>query len=194
LLSQEYDPKPKYAPHRQHVSSRDATGKQKVQRQATRHAANGSLAGPRVEQLVEAAVAARYATPMPRRFQFSLRALLIATALFACTCGWVAHNANIVRQGQAISLGFDGYSGHSSFRIIGAKPFGSEPSIPWFRRALGDWPVEVLFYTPRGDPDGSELRRVRSLFPEAEIYGWPANEDELPPGIKRWPDDRYWMI
>jgi hypothetical protein len=128
-----------------------------------------------------------------RRFQFSLRALLVATALVAGPVAWVAHNANFVSQRKAMWLWIRD-SGHSCFDDVGAKPLGPERPLPWLRRALGDWPVRVLFYLPDGDPDGSELRRVRSLFPEAEIYGWPYNEDKLPPGVQRWPQGRRFMI
>ncbi len=97
---------------------------------------------------------------MPRP-QFSLRALLVATTVIAGPGAWVAHNANLVRQRKAMD------SSSSSFRFFtDGRP---ERSLPWLRRALGDEPIGGIYYDADRDPDGSELRRARELFPEAEI-------------------------
>ena len=106
---------------------------------------------------------------MPRRFQFSLRALLVVTAVIAGPCAWVAYNANIVRQRKAMEAEFVLIS-NSSLHFVGR--LGGQmrkQSLPWLCRALGDEPIEALSYMADRDPDGSELRRARELFPEAEI-------------------------
>jgi hypothetical protein len=48
---------------------------------------------------------------------------------------------------------------------------------------MGDFTCGTLLYYPRKDADGSQLRDVQRLFPEAIIWGWP-NESLLPKGVK----------
>lgn len=80
-------------------------------------------------------------------------------------------------------------------RSVGSYTYSTDATVPWLRRMLGDYAVHILFYDPAGDRDGTKLRRARSLFPEAEIWGWPDRPAaNLPRGIKPWPKDRHWMI
>lgn len=114
-----------------------------------------------------------YNNPMPRPLQFSLRALLVATAIIAGPCAWIAYNAPIVRQRKAMERRFV-HSSNSSVHFVGR--LGGQrrkQSLPWLRRTFGDRPIEALSYMPDRDPDGLELRRVHSLFPEARILEMP---------------------
>jgi hypothetical protein len=104
--------------------------------------------------------------PIPRP-QFTLRALLVAMLVVGASFAWVAHNANLVRQRNAMRSGFD-ITG-SCFLSFHDKLLGPEHRLPWLRRALGDEPIERLLYVANRDPNGCELSRARALFPEAEI-------------------------
>lgn len=44
-----------------------------------------------------------------------------------------------------------------------------EQPLTWLRQLFGDEPLRALLCSADRDPDGSELRRMRSIFPEAEI-------------------------
>ena len=118
---------------------------------------------------------------MSRRFQFSLRTLLVVTTVIGGPCAWVAYNTNLVRQRNAMRSGFrSGFSvpGASCFlHRVADQPLGPGHPLPWLRRALGDKPVQRLLYMPDRDPDGSELRRAEALFPETEI-----GVVKIPPG------------
>jgi hypothetical protein len=107
---------------------------------------------------------------MSRRFQFSLRTLLMLTAVFGGPCAWVAHNGIVVRERKAMREVFPTgkYCCHEEWCVA-----HREQTLPWLRRVFGDEPVNALHYIPDLDRDGSELRRVRSLFPESEIFGQP---------------------
>jgi hypothetical protein len=130
---------------------------------------------------------------MPRRFQFSLRTLLAATAIACGLCAWFAYNANIVRQRRAFWPLFNGERSYC-LREIGTPGYSTDATVPWLRHMLGDFPIHVIFYEVSADPDGTELVRVRKLFPEAEIWGWPGSKEKLPDGMKPWPENRFWMI
>ncbi len=101
---------------------------------------------------------------MPRP-QFTLRALLVTTTVLAGPCAWVAHNANIVRQRKAVDP--------SSWSLRFMADERPERSLPWLRRVLGDEAIARIYYSANRDPDGSELRRARALFPEAAIQPMP---------------------
>jgi hypothetical protein len=119
--------------------------------------------------------------------------MLVAMAMFAGAAAWIAHDAAIVRQRFAHMPLFDNRS--YCLTPVGTRVSSPKPTLPWLRRMLGDYPIDVLFYSPRMDPDGTQLLRVRNLFPEAEIWGWPVESPEnLPDGVKPWPKNRYFMI
>lgn len=104
---------------------------------------------------------------MTRRFQFSLRALLLFVVLASGVLSSIGHEARIVRQRRAI-FGVDYERDGCSFVPAELWP-GEAPSIPWIRRKLGDVPIPMILYFPQRDYDGVELERVTDLFPEAEI-------------------------
>lgn len=41
--------------------------------------------------------------------------------------------------------------------------------LPWLRRKLGDWPVDIILTPPRYGPE--MLADFRRVFPEAKIVG-----------------------
>jgi hypothetical protein len=71
---------------------------------------------------------------------------------------------------------------------------GDQASVSWLRKVMGDSPVPTLVYSPELDKDGSELRRVRRLFPEATIWGWQYSKQPLPEGIRPIPQGRRIII
>jgi hypothetical protein len=76
----------------------------------------------------------------------------------------------------------------SSFSVVYREQ--GPASIPWVRTMLGDEPLHLLVYEVDRDVKGAELRRVRKLFPEARILGWPSsNGYHLPEGVEQFPDD-----
>ena len=127
---------------------------------------------------------------MRRRFQFSLRALLVAILAVGVACAWVGNAAFVTRQRQALMLRFDEH--HYCLCAVAAPSCRHTKTVPWIRQVFGDYAVELLFYNPSADPAGAQLRQVQSLFPETEIWGWPyhPNGERLPDGIRHWPTDR----
>lgn len=108
-----------------------------------------------------------YNDRMPRRFQFSVRALLLFVLLASGVLTWIGHEASIVRQRRVI-LGVDHERDGCSF--VPAELWPEEaPTIPRIRRKLGDVPIPAIYYFPKRDYDGVGLERVTDQFPEAEI-------------------------
>ena len=103
---------------------------------------------------------------MPRRFQFSLRALLVGTALAATMATYIAHTAEIVRMRNALRRRFH----DRSFCLQDSGLVGqNSQQLSWLRRMMGDHPVGMLFYDPSLDKTGDILRDAETIFPEAEI-------------------------
>lgn len=93
---------------------------------------------------------------------------MVATTIVAATCAWVAHNAALVRQRQTMREVLRAKR-DPCFREEWCMVERREQPLPWLRQVFGDEPLRALLYTANRDPDGSELRRMRSIFPEAEI-------------------------
>ena len=95
------------------------------------------------------------------RFQFRLRTLMIMVTLVAAVCGYVAHEARIVRE-RRIQI-----TARSSSRILVYHGEQALPNGPnWFRFALGDVPIEWI------SPDhryATSADMLRALFPEAVV-------------------------
>jgi hypothetical protein len=104
------------------------------------------------------------------RFQFHLRALLLLVTLLAVACGYVARQAEIVRDRRSIfnfselSDGPQPIVGPANHYIC----FSLERrGVPWIRQLLGDRAVFEIGL-PIGT-DKAERQRVAALFPEATI-------------------------
>jgi hypothetical protein len=111
--------------------------------------------------------AACYTTAMivtaSRRFQFSLRTLLIGVALFCIAGWWFANQFRIVQERDKMMSLPD-----CEIIIFGDGPghYGSKGGIPWFRRWLGDREIQKLRMSQSTTDD--EVERYRAAFPEAD--------------------------
>ncbi len=130
--------------------------------------------------------------------QLTLRDLFWMVLVVAMGCGWfvdtrfVLPNLLLVRERAAYWPRFNDHN--HSLRTVGFYPPDPFPKLPWIRTFMGDRPIMSLVYDPTQDRDGSELREVRRLFPEATIWGWPSIQEELPEGIVPYDEDRHLTI
>ncbi len=97
--------------------------------------------------------------------RFKLRTILTATAIVAVTIWltmtWLSRTAKYIDERQQA---LKSPSSEWAYRIAGP---GSKSSVPWFRRMMGDEPVEtVLLGTWAAE---EEFQRAKSLFPEAHV-------------------------
>jgi hypothetical protein len=100
---------------------------------------------------------------MPRRrFQFRLRTLLIVVTLLAVVCGYVAHEAKIVRERDAMRL---------ELKNLGWINASDHTSLPFIRRWLGDEQYSMIL-VPRGTSN-DYIARVKAVFPESNVGPWP---------------------
>jgi hypothetical protein len=108
-----------------------------------------------------------------RRFQFRLRTLMIVVTLLAGVCGYVAHEAKIVRDRNAW-LRTHSQKSASGFGY-GPSTKGDRAQRPGLiRQWLGDEEKRAIYavdHTPSG------LATAAELFPEATIFelypSWP---------------------
>src|SRR5579859_1426597 len=108
-----------------------------------------------------------------RRFQFSLRTLLIGVALLAVPCAYVAHEARIVAARKAWLESHPNWhrfelreQGHIGEYVM-PKPLRSpdrSSSPHLIRRWLGDKDI------PRVSVTSEEFEEAVALFPEAEFF------------------------
>jgi hypothetical protein len=102
-----------------------------------------------------------------RRFQFSLRTMLLLVALGAAVSSWLVTQINWIgerREFRAVHRTLDAVYLHGTCRAPGALPL------------FGEQGIEVI-YTAKRHEDA-----VRRLFPEAEIGitpGWERSTEEL---------------
>lgn len=98
---------------------------------------------------------------MPRRFQFSLRWLLLAIALVSLPLWMVAKELQVIRQREAFMAEDNGLILYIC---------GNDESVSWLRQVLGDRPRQQIQYDPAfRRPTRETLRRAAELFPEARI-------------------------
>ncbi|HWB12137.1 MAG TPA: hypothetical protein VG826_23120 [Pirellulales bacterium] len=101
---------------------------------------------------------------MSRRFQFSLRAMLVAVVVAGVLLSWAANTAHFVEERKAVLRDFSG-------RLSVVHQLGDDAQVqelPWLRRAFGDEPIHAL-YDAVAEPDREYVQRLRRLFPEAQI-------------------------
>lgn len=99
--------------------------------------------------------------------QFNLRTLLVAFAALSLPLAWVAYNANLVRQRQALRRLLD--SGERGWEIAIVQDGTFPVEVPWIRQVMGDWPAAGFSWNPDADNERSFLKRMHRLFPEAKI-------------------------
>lgn len=102
------------------------------------------------------------ALPRRRWFRYSLRTMLVVVTVFAVWLGW---ELKFVRERKAF-LDWTIEERH----IIRFTHFdGPAPAVPFWRRWLGDAPVQSVML-PHGSSE-ADLIRAQSLFPEAFEIG-----------------------
>ncbi|HEV3415512.1 MAG TPA: hypothetical protein VG056_01810 [Pirellulales bacterium] len=102
-----------------------------------------------------------------RRFQFSVRTLLIGVTMFCVVVGgFVGRQASIVRERRAWMKRITDRGG-----VIDTDWPNATPLIPWYRRLLGDQTVFwIMPYRQLGDyPNNNEIDEIQEIFPEAGI-------------------------
>jgi hypothetical protein len=97
--------------------------------------------------------------------RFKLQTVFAATAVLALaltlTKMWISRTAKYIEDRRHA---LKSPTSEWSYRVAGAQ---SGVSVPWFRRLMGDEPVEtVLLGTWAAE---EEFQRAKRLFPEAEV-------------------------
>jgi hypothetical protein len=100
--------------------------------------------------------------PPRRRFQFSLRTLMIGIALLAVACAYVGWQATIVSVRVKILAEFRDPPHIIKWHTLHLGDKSQAPGL--LRRWLGDKEVGSLFFAKRDDAE-----RHHELFPEARI-------------------------
>jgi len=103
------------------------------------------------------------AKPRGRWFQFRLRALLIGVGLLSIPCGYVAREANIVRERSACRDRIKGFATFDGFQNQLKRPLPI-PKVSWLRRFLGDTGVATIVLN---QSDGRD--EIQATFPEAKV-------------------------
>ncbi len=104
-----------------------------------------------------------------RRFQFSLRTLLIAIALAALPCIYLRWLSGIVRERDGLLAEPSRAPPPEGDRMVLGTELGEPSKIPWPRRLLGDVPYRCVWLD--SSATGEDLQRYRVAFPEAEVRG-----------------------
>ncbi len=107
--------------------------------------------------------------PNRRRFQFSLRTLLLLITLAAIWCGWQVHLVS-ERKATSETLREKG----ATFITPDTKRDASLGVSLWLRvHFIGDSPIDAI-WLPRARFSENDAANVRAMFPEAKvelIYG-----------------------
>ena len=99
-----------------------------------------------------------------KRFQFSLRTLLIVVTLLAIPCWYVGEQYRIVAHRKAMMARIREHGGNVMFADE-ASAHGPPASVPFIRKLLGDKALDDI-----GLPPGIPSSEVREVFPEAKIF------------------------
>jgi hypothetical protein len=117
-------------------------------------------------------------SPRPRRFQFRLLTLLVFVSLFCVICGWAFHQVRIVQERKSLLehvIAREGFYVTGGMQVRANRdvrwsdlysslaPATARPTVPLFRRWLGDEAIGVIG-VPGGLPHFAE---IKSAFPEA---------------------------
>jgi hypothetical protein len=101
-----------------------------------------------------------------RRFQFSLRTLLIGVTLFCIFGAWFGNQVRIVIQRRAIIR-----NEPISAMIPARELVPGRADIPWIRRLLGDKDCFVIWADQTVTDE--DLERYKAAFPEADVIRRP---------------------
>jgi hypothetical protein len=100
---------------------------------------------------------------------------MIGVTLFAVIpCGYVGWQAKIVRDRKTLL--------NSLVRGDGFALPQTAGSVSWFRRALGDLPIEIIVLKPGSSKDDRD--KLRSAFPEARLL------EDHSPDLLEFPESR----
>jgi len=120
------------------------------------------------------------------RPRFRLKTLLALAVVFALVCAWLrAEYRDAQERAEYVQRFYydHGYCLRAS-TFLDRSSHDPKP-ISWIRRVLRQHPIGDLLYHPELDRDGSIVRRVQELFPEADIRTLPDSKAALPPGVRR---------
>ena len=98
-----------------------------------------------------------------RRFQLRLRTLLVVVTLFCLAVGWIASQARTVYERKAALANYSRFIILYSFVDEQNRAALTSP----VKRLLGDKPLGYMVVSSAIPAD--DLKRVRAIFPEAEI-------------------------
>jgi hypothetical protein len=103
-----------------------------------------------------------------RRWQFSLRTLLVAVALLAFPSAWVGYQLNWIRERNRLRA-----SPNVSVHIT--WPYHSYPGMnaPWQLRAFGETGVSLVVLH---DSASVVVEEVQRLYPEAYVFQYRGND------------------
>ena len=112
-----------------------------------------------------------------RRFQFSLRSLMIGVTLLAVACAYVAWQARIVRDRKAMMIRLRDLGGvcntPDEIRDFFSASYKRSidmnrlPMLPWIRRWLGDQAVYQMWIPESAS--SHDAAEIEQAFPEAKV-------------------------
>jgi hypothetical protein len=112
-------------------------------------------------------ITAEPAKPRGRWFQFRLRTLLIAVVLIGSACGYVAHEARIVRERNAL------LSEIARLSCPTIDSFDDHASPSWIRRMLSDVNMPVFMI-----PKNTDREAVRQALEDGRLKSDPYAPDD----------------
>jgi hypothetical protein len=98
-----------------------------------------------------------------RWYQFRLRTLLVVVTLFCLIVGWIAIQARVAHQRKAALAGYSRFIILYSFVDEDSRVALTSP----LKRLFGDKPIAYMVVSAA--LSGDDLKRLREVFPEAEI-------------------------
>ncbi len=98
------------------------------------------------------------------QFRFTLRAFLIAIAIFALWLGWNVRQVSERQQAEKYILS----KSNRIYYGVPEKPWRKSTPIVW--KLLGAKPVQVIDLRFGGTFKEDDVERIRALFPEADVY------------------------
>jgi hypothetical protein len=114
--------------------------------------------------------------PRRRRFQFSLRTLLIGVALLSLLS---TISVNVAREEARANERKSFRRDHPQFGFVPTGDPGvsvpDPPEVSWIRRAFGDQAIKLIVtgepqkYFLSGDRLPGEIQKAKELFPEAQV-------------------------
>jgi len=105
-------------------------------------------------------------TRKPRRLRWSLRTMFVLVLLLAIPLGWITVQLKWIRDRHEALRGLT--ESQRAFILDWSSSFVHEPddALPWSLRLFGESSVRQIFLQ---NGQESQLDRLRSLFPEAEV-------------------------